>query len=165
MSLYLRKAEPSDIGAVKKLEIDCHLSSWAEQDYLKEFGRPDSIFYVMTFKSEVIGFILARLIMFQMELSIETEIEIYNIAVENSFRRRKVGATLLEKLFETGFQKNADRIFLEVRKSNTEALDFYKKNSFKVTGERKNFYRNPSEDAVLMCHSLQAQKVAELENS
>ena len=41
-----------------------------------------------------------------------------------------------------------------VRRSNTAARSLYEKLGFCVTGERKGFYKNPKEDAVLMSRAL-----------
>ena len=46
---------------------------------------------------------------------------------------------------------DVNSFYLEVRKSNENAISLYQKNGFKICGERKNFYKNPTENALLMC--------------
>ena len=46
------------------------------------------------------------------------------------------------------------RIAVDVRKSNAAALGFYYTRGFKEDGIRKNFYTNPTEDAILMSRGL-----------
>ena len=41
-------------------------------------------------------------------------------------------------------------ISLEVRESNLAAISLYEKLGFKVEGKRKNFYRDPQEDGLIM---------------
>ena len=55
-----------------------------------------------------------------------------------------------EFLKEYSKTENADFITLEVRKSNTVAIKLYEKMGFELVGERKAFYENPKEDAILM---------------
>jgi len=45
---------------------------------------------------------------------------------------------------------NVREIFLEVRKSNTEAIKFYDKFNFKKMRERSSYYKNPVEDALVL---------------
>ncbi len=47
-------------------------------------------------------------------------------------------------------RRNARKVLLEVRKSNNPAINFYLKFNFKITGDRKNYYSNPIEDAYVI---------------
>ena len=160
----IKNASSADVEFIKQIEIESDLSSWTKEDYYSEIKRADSIFFVATENEEVVGFIIARLIMNKENFSqyseneSENDIEIYNLAVNKGFRQRKIGSKLLAKVIESATENNIAKIHLEVRKSNTAALDFYRKNSFEITGERRNFYRNPTEDAVLMCRFLASGK-------
>lgn len=71
--------------------------------------------------------------------------EILKIAVLNEARRKGI-ATNLIKIKE--IQEKS--IFLEVRKSNENAINFYIKNEFKKISERKNYYKDNNEDAIIM---------------
>jgi len=49
-------------------------------------------------------------------------------------------------------------MYLEVRRSNRGAVELYKKMSFEVIGNRKDYYDDPIEDALIMtrrvcCHT------------
>ena len=78
------------------------------------------------------------------------EAELLNIAVTPSFQGRKIGQALLDKMIVSAREKGIRRILLEVRKSNTLAMDLYYKNQFVKLGERKNYYSHPKENAVIM---------------
>ena len=69
----------------------------------------------------------------------------YIVVLEDS--RKKGIATKLLKSMENK-HKNAVNTTLEVRKSNNNAINFYKKNGFKEAAIRKNYYKD--EDAILM---------------
>lgn len=79
--------------------------------------------------------------------TIEDECEIANIAVDARYRRRGVGGALLECALAGG----GSRFFLEVRESNTAARALYEKYGFTPYAVRKNYYKNPTENALLMC--------------
>ena len=52
------------------------------------------------------------------------------------------------------FTQGAEKIYLEVRSGNQRARAFYLKNGFTELGIRKNYYKNPTEDAILMSLDL-----------
>lgn len=76
------------------------------------------------------------------------EVTLNNIAVDEAFRKRSIGSALLRSMFT--YMGVCDFITLEVRKSNEGAIKLYKRFGFETVGERKNFYRMPTEDALLM---------------
>ena len=76
--------------------------------------------------------------------------ELLNIAVDPKFQHKGIGTLLMDKIVEESWKNGADRIFLEVRSGNTKAQQLYKQYCFKVIGERKNYYNNPTEDAWVM---------------
>lgn len=69
--------------------------------------------------------------------------EILAIATIEEYRNKGIAQKLLDKI------KTKD-IFLEVRKSNEKAINFYKKNNFKQISIRKGYYSDPTEDAIIM---------------
>ncbi len=74
------------------------------------------------------------------------EVNIGNIGVLKEYRNKKIASKLLEKLIcDNAFCD----IFLEVRESNLPAINLYKKFKFKQIATRKNYYKNPSENAVI----------------
>ena len=66
------------------------------------------------------------------------------------FRRKNIATELLKKLFDVCSQRRLQSITLEVRESNEKAIRLYEKNGFSPVGIRKNYYKNPAENAVLM---------------
>ncbi len=78
------------------------------------------------------------------------EAELYNIAVRRESRGRGVGTALLQGTMRLARQAGAERMFLEVRKSNAAAREMYRKAGFAVCGQRRNYYEAPREDAMIM---------------
>ena len=75
-------------------------------------------------------------------------IEIEYIIVDKKHRKCGIGTKLLKEIEKN----NIKNITLEVRESNIEAIDFYKKNGFKIETIRKNYYGN--ENGYLMLKEL-----------
>ena len=78
------------------------------------------------------------------------ECYITNIAVSPAARREGFGTAILLKMIDECKHKNASFLTLEVRESNKTAILLYEKHGFLESGRRKNFYKAPLEDAVIM---------------
>jgi ribosomal protein S18 acetylase RimI-like enzyme len=160
----------SDIKEVRQIEKDCQVGSWSSLDYKNEIERKDGLAFVVKEQSQVVGFIVARLIMKVISTNstnnltstietslreknspnLEAEIEIYNIAVKLNFQNQGVGQKLINQIVSRTANLQSRSIWLEVRESNTKAIKFYEKNGFTKISKRKNFYGNPLEDGIVM---------------
>lgn len=78
------------------------------------------------------------------------EIHIGNVAVPQEHRRRKIGSFLIEKIIKLAKEWNAIQITLEVRESNHAAIQLYKRYGFREIAIRRDYYSNPTEDAIVM---------------
>ena len=86
----------------------------------------------------------SRLVGFLVWQETDFEAEVLQIAVLPSYQGQKIATALFDFL-------PADKeIFLEVRKSNQRAQAFYKKEKMAVIAERKSYYHDPVEDAIIM---------------
>ena len=72
--------------------------------------------------------------------------DIINIIVNKDYRYKGIGTKLLNYIVDN--YKDINNIMLEVRESNNTAIEFYKKNGFKIINVRKKYYGN--EDALIM---------------
>ena len=71
------------------------------------------------------------------------------MAVRPEYRRQGVADRLLDVFCRFG-QARLAFLTLEVRPSNTAAVALYEKHGFREAGRRKNYYENPTEDALLL---------------
>lgn len=78
------------------------------------------------------------------------EAYINNIAVLQEFRKKGVASKILSEIINIAKEKCCEFITLEVRESNTSAINLYKKLGFKQMGMRKKYYREPVETAIIM---------------
>src|SRR5208283_1665679 len=91
---------------------------------------------------EAAGFVIARLS--------PPEAELESIGVATDLQRHGVGRRLIEALIEELERTRVEKLYLEVRFSNTTALAFYRSMGFVETRRRPSYYADPQEDAVLM---------------
>ena len=80
--------------------------------------------------------------------------ELLRIALRPEYRGRGLAKKLMDQLVEYSIHNSVKSLFLEVRNSNGTARNLYSSYGFIETGIRKNYYKNPQEDAVVMCRDL-----------
>lgn len=135
--------EKEDISEIAKLEKLCFSQPWSEKAFLDAITGGNSCFVAAKATENLIagygGMYFAA-----------GEGYIYNIAVKKEFRGQKIGQAIIQKLIDYSLEKNLEFLSLEVRESNTPAINLYKKMNFKIIGKRKGFYSCPKEDAFIM---------------
>ena len=82
------------------------------------------------------------------------EFEILNLAVAPSERRKRIASQLLLAALQSARKAGGRRAILEVRAFNTGAIAFYEGQGFVRAGIRKNYYRAPVEDALILARDL-----------
>jgi len=95
-----------------------------------------------------------RLLGYLLAVLIPDEAHLGNLAVHPDARRQGIARLLLDELLRDARRAGVRRITLEVRESNREARKFYYKNDFIDVAIRKNYYRSPVEDAIVMYRVL-----------
>lgn len=103
---------------------------------------PRRIALVAEFGSDVTGFTVASLI--------AGESEIESVAVAPSAQRQGIGNALLAELLGALASAGAQDVVLELRQSNRAAAGLYAQAGFCEVGRRRDYYRDPVEDALLM---------------
>lgn len=148
MLIRIRKAQASDIEAVGLIERDQFPVPWPEDYFLSELDNPISSFLVAVGETDygIIGFMVYWMI--------DRDIELHQIAVSSGAKRRGVATKLLRFLLQTARERRIESIHLEVRQSNAAAIRLYEKFGFRKSGQRKDYYQNPVEDACQFSLSL-----------
>ena len=75
------------------------------------------------------------------------EVEIMNVVTREDARNMGIASSLLSYLIRN---VDASKFNLEVNENNKVAIKIYKKFGFMEVGERKNYYNNGKENAILM---------------
>ena len=142
----------ADLAAVAAIEGQ-ELSAWSEASITAELQRVDSLLIVICSGDTVVGWGCCR--------HTEFEAELLKIGVMQSLRRRGLGSILLDTIISALQQRRISELFLEVRSLNHPALSFYLNSGFTEVGRRINYYRQPSDDALVLKKSIQLEKEGE----
>ena len=128
-----------------KIECEVNPSPWKYETFLSSFevGHKGLI---CKHNSEIIGFIIFS--------PINPEAHILSISVIKKIQSKGVGTLLLRSMLDQCKAMNYKKIFLEVRTSNLQAINFYQKFGFIKDAIRDNYYTDNSEDALLMSLSI-----------
>ena len=135
-----------DIDAVCDIERACFPYPFLTEDFMEFFDSEFNDVLVAKECGRVIGYISYSLI-------IDTS-DIINFAVIPECRGRKIGFLLLDSYIQKIKQAGATQAHLEVRVSNTAAINLYEKYGFAKTGVSKNHYTKPCEDAYRMTFNI-----------
>jgi ribosomal-protein-alanine N-acetyltransferase len=140
-------AEENDIPEISKIEAQCFSEPWSENSFMNALTLSSaSIYSAKDDKNDVLGYFVLYYASDQAELQ--------NIAVRPGYRGHGIGNALMKQLISECERLEMSQIFLEVRASNEAAKELYKKFGFLPAGIRKNFYRFPSEDAIVEMKEL-----------
>ena len=145
--IYVRQASLDDAIAIRSIADSSGIDAWTVEQYEQEFQSERSVVLVAVNKQATVGFILGRTIPGNVAAM---EAEIYKIAVADQTRRTGIWRILLARAVEIFASRRSECVWLEVRSSNSAAVQFYENNGFNRSGVRKDFYANPVEDAILM---------------
>ena len=82
------------------------------------------------------------------------EAQVLNVAVDPEFRRLGLGRNIMERIIELSQEREAEFITLEVREHNFPAVKLYESLGFYIAGRIKGYYKNPSDDALILKKDL-----------
>jgi len=135
-----------DVVAVTDIEVG-GLSPWSREQVASELHRKTGIALVaVAVNGDVEAWCCG--------LQAGVEAELLKITVKPSKRRLGHGEALLQKLATRFLEQGAEQIFLEVRSGNIPALQLYAKQGFQQSGRRKNYYKEPVDDALIFVRRL-----------
>lgn len=133
-----------DLNSIKDIleaEFD---NFWNYSIFKAELENPNSKYYVLKNKTEIIGFAGILIVL--------DEAEITNIVIKKAYRNLGLSKLFIDKIIRYCSNNNIAKIHLEVNSSNLVAINLYKHFGFKKVGLRKNYYKNG--DAILLTKLL-----------
>ncbi len=140
--MMITKMTSAHVAQVAHLETLCFSAPWSERSVASELENKLSYWLVAVENDRVAGYVGSQTVM--------GETDMMNIAVHPDFRRRGIAEALVNALVEGLKTMDSHCLTLEVRDSNAPAIALYEKLGFQQTGLRKNYYRNPREDALIL---------------
>ena len=133
---------PAHVAQIAQLEKVCFNDPWSENSIASELENELSLWLVAVDDETVAGYVGSQ--------SVLGETDMMNIAVHPDYRRKGIGEGLVTELARQLKAKGNHSLMLEVRVSNAPAKALYEKLGFEAVGLRRNYYRNPREDALIL---------------
>lgn len=140
--IVVREMTPNDLEQVWEIEKELFSVPWTKEGFLTYLLKSEALFLVAEEKEEILGYCGILMVL--------DEGDITNVAVKPSRQREGIGKLLLKSLLLLTGERGICQIHLEVRESNAQAIRLYEREGFVRDGLRKNYYTDPTENAILM---------------
>lgn len=138
-------AKKEHLSFVAELEKEVFSEPWSEKSL--ELCLTERAFCICCFEDDM-------LTSYCTVITVLDEAQIINVATSPSYRGIGYATLVLKAVFKECKNRGLTMISLEVRESNLPAISLYRSLEFTVEGRRKDFYKNPREDAFVMIKYL-----------
>ncbi|UCD35423.1 MAG: ribosomal protein S18-alanine N-acetyltransferase [Nitrospiraceae bacterium] len=142
--IKIRAMRQGDIGPVYQVAQLSFSAPWNPPSFEYELNNRDAIIRVAVLNRKIAGYVCLRTIL--------DVTHVMDLAVHPKLRRSGIGSMLLKSALQQLRRTRQDvrHVTLEVRESNIAAIGLYEKFGFGEIGRRKEYYKKPPEDAVIM---------------
>lgn len=141
--VHLARMRRRHLRAVLRIEAHSESHGWSAGLFMSELGRPDDRCYLVARRGgTVVGF--------GGMLYTDDGGHVTTLSVDPSQRRSQIGTRLMLGLVRDALDRDVDALTLEVRAGNRAAQALYSRFGFAPVGARKDYYRDPTEDAIVM---------------
>ena len=141
--MIFAKMTEKHVAQVAELEKICFgTAAWSEKSIASELNNALSLWIVAVEDEKVLGYVGSQTVM--------GETDMMNVAVHPDYRKQGIATGLITELIGALKKRESHCLTLEVRASNEPAKNLYKILDFEEIGIRKNYYRNPREDALIL---------------
>ena len=140
--MNITRMNEGHVAQVAALEKLCFADPWSETSVASELDNPLSLWLIAEEEGTVLGYVGSQTVL--------DETDMMNIAVRPECRRRGIAAALIGELVNQLREHGSHVLRLEVRESNVPAIALYESMGFTQLGLRKNYYRNPKENALIL---------------
>ena len=141
--IKIKKMTTDHVQQVAALEQLCFGgAAWSERSIASELSNELALWLVAEDDGCVVGYVGSQ--------TVFPETDMMNVAVAPERRREGIAEVLVDSLVTEVKRFGSESLTLEVRVSNIPAISLYQKLGFHEAGLRKNYYRNPKEDALIL---------------
>ncbi|MHA1972255.1 MAG: ribosomal protein S18-alanine N-acetyltransferase [Candidatus Hodarchaeales archaeon] len=154
--IIIQQFKLSDLDQVIEINRDCLPENYPERFFRSIYAELPSAFVVAKINENIIGYTMARIETGFSSFSLlhrARKGHTVSIAVLEGYRRKGVGRRILKKSMDAMINQGATELFLEVRVSNTPAVELYKSMGYKILKEIPRYYRD-LESAYLMAKKI-----------
>jgi ribosomal-protein-alanine acetyltransferase len=148
--IQLRAARATDLDEVVAIErVSFSEPPWSRASFAALIGDP-RVQFLVAYEGDDNAQGRERVLGYAVTWVVADEAELANLAVAPHRRRAGIGHHLLAAAIAHAESVGVAKIYLEVRASNVSARRLYKAHGFNRVGRRPLYYRNPSEDALVL---------------
>ncbi len=142
LQLDIKRMSVEDLEEIIQIEKVSFTSPWTRGMYLREIEKWEGCYLTARAGGVLVAYGGVLLIL--------DEAHIMTLAVKEGLRRQGLGARMLLELIKASEPMGARFFTLEVRKSNLAAIGLYSRFGFQIMGERKHYYLDNLENALIM---------------
>jgi ribosomal-protein-alanine N-acetyltransferase len=139
-AIEVRRLTYADLPEVVAIERRAFTSPWSLAMFVLELSKPSGICLAAEISDELTGYLICS--------RYDSVWHVMNVAVDPTLRRRGIATALLGRLLER--VEPEAQLTLEVRRSNTGAIELYERFGFRSAGVRRRYYQDNGEDAIVM---------------
>ncbi len=141
-TVRIRRMREQDAKAAAALEASVSPEAWSERAFQEAVSDKNAIYLAAEQDGALVGCC-------GLWISLD-EADLCNVAVDRAFWRRGIASRMIGELFAMGEAAGVRDFTLEVRKKSRAAVALYEKLGFAAEGVRRDFYKNPEDDALIM---------------
>jgi ribosomal-protein-alanine N-acetyltransferase len=146
-NITVESMKVEDLDDVLKVEASCFKNSWSRYAFLSELTENKlSRYIIVKIGEKLVGYAGMWLVF--------DEAHVTNIGLLPEYRGFGIGELLMRYLINLALKNGAEKMTLEVRKTNYIAQNLYSKLGFEPSGIRKGYYMDDHEDAIIMWKDL-----------
>lgn len=142
MRLEVSTMAASDLDHIMELEKKAFTCPWTRGMYQRELEKEESCYLTIRIDGTIIAYGGVLLLL--------EEAHVMTMAVMGEYRLQGIATRLLLEMIQSAEAMGARFVTLEVRVSNDPAIELYKKFGFQIMGERKHYYMDNLENALIM---------------
>ncbi|PMC37848.1 GNAT family N-acetyltransferase [Bacillus sp. UMB0899] len=120
----------------------------------KELSNTSSRFYFVFYHNEIAGYLKINMKDAQTEKMGEESVEIERIYIKKKFQKHGLGKYMINQAIELARKENKKKIWLGVWEKNKNAIGFYKRMGFVVTGEHPFYMGDEEQTDFIMTKPL-----------
>ena len=141
-NLTVRIATPEDVSFISNTESTVFSDPWSSNSVHSLIDDKHHTVFTAENDGFPVGYAIVS--------SVAGESELLRIATSPAMRRVGIGGALLDCVISSRTKAGDEVIYLEVRSTNSSAIGLYTSRGFETYAIRRNYYRNPTEDATMM---------------
>ena len=140
--MTIRRLQLRDLSAIEHIERSSYPTPWSRSMFAGELAKPSSICLGAFRDERLVGYLIVSRYV--------DAWHVMNVAVAPADRRHGVATALIAELFALTADDDRRGYTLEVRVSNTGAIELYERLGFEARGVRRGYYTDNREDALIM---------------